>query len=107
MTALCETKRYTDEVYRRALKNNPKAVLNHIRYNNYDSAVIFLSYEAGDEFDQVDLKGEHYFITIISTYGHDWDGNYNTKYQETYEVSKEEGNKLYLEIKRTKKISIG
>lgn len=102
MTALYETKRFTDEVYRRAIKENPKAVINHIKHNGFDCALIFTSYVAGDEFAEVNLKGTHYFVTVIATYGRNFDGNYNTKHQETYEVSKEEGNEIYKRVKMAK-----
>lgn len=102
MTELNETKRFTDEVYRRAIKDEPRAVINHVRYNGYDNAVLFVKYSAGPEFAEVGLEGDHYFITVIATYGRNWDGSYNTKHQATFEVGKEEGNELFKQIKNTK-----
>ena len=103
MTDLQETKRFTDECYRRAIKNGARAVINHVKKNGYDNALIFTAYSAGDEFEQVGLKGEHYFITLMATYGRNWDGSYNTKHQETYEVSKEEGNEIFKRVKVSKR----
>lgn len=102
MRCLQECKRYTDEIYRRSIKGIPKAVINHIKHNGYDSAAVFTAYEAGNEFKEVGLQGNHYFITFVSTYGNEFDENsYNTKHKTVYEVGKVEGNDLYKQIKTT------
>lgn len=104
MTELLAAKRFTDEVYRRALKESKRTVINHVNYNGYDYALLFVSYNAGDEFEEYGLKGEHYFVTLVATYGNNFDRySLNTKHQEVYEVSKDEGNEIYKRVKATRK----
>lgn len=102
MIELSNGKHLLDEIYRRSIQSEPKAVINHVKYNCYDYAMVFTEYIAGEEFEEFELAGEHYFITLIATYGSSFDGSYNTKYKEVFEVDKDEGNRIYVRTLKTK-----
>ena len=93
-------------------------VINHVKANGYHSAVVFKKFTATEEFaEEANAEfarygesvaaGEHYFITVVSTYGKAYNYNYseNTKYKDTFEVSKDEGNRIYIEVMKTKTIT--
>lgn len=82
--------------------SDERAVINHVKVNGYHNAAIFRRFTPTEETKAYGLTEEKYYITFIATYGHEWDGKYNTQHQFTIEVSKEEGNELYKEITRTK-----
>jgi len=89
-------------------------VINHVRANGYHSAVVFKKFtvsesfaaEANAEFARYGesvTAGEHCFITIVSTYGKVYnDYSENTKYKQTFEVTRDEGNQIYMKVLNTK-----
>lgn len=91
-------------------------VISHVKANGYHSAVVFLKYTATEEFateanaefaryGESTTAGEHYYIMIIATYGKEYNENKNTKHKDTFEVSKEEGNRIYMEVIKAKAIT--
>ena len=89
-------------------KADEKARIRNIIVNGYKATVMFSEYNAPDdmvgEFEKEGETGHYFYVTFfiwngLTSY---WtDKEISVRY--TYLTTKEEGNRIYTEIKRTKK----
>ena len=93
----------TEIEYYMVRKAECKAVISHVKANEIHSAIVFSTFTPDETAKEFGITETHYFITRISTYGRDyneWSGN--TKNKCSFEVTKDEGNRIYQEVKLSK-----
>ncbi|MBQ2173820.1 MAG: hypothetical protein II453_01720 [Alphaproteobacteria bacterium] len=89
----------TEIEYFMVRKAECKAVISHVKAYGIHSAIIFTIFTPDEAAKEFGITEKHYFITRISTYGQAYDGIGNTKNKASFEVTKEEGNQIYKEVK--------
>lgn len=92
-------------------KADEKARIRNITVNGYKATAMFSEYNAPDdmvaEFEKEGETGHYFYVTFfiwngLTSY---WtDKEISVRY--TYLTTKEEGNRIYAEIKRTKKFEL-